>query len=128
MSVEAALRGTSSAPRSRAHPAAIYCGPHLAQLPCTTLHPRLDVVTVGEAMVLLPRNSWAARDLRQTFRALAPVPHSMWPRLARLGLRWAICPASAPMLRSIICAPRLDREGIDRRHVGESADHPPASC
>ena len=85
----------------------------------------LDVVTVGEAMVLFAAQQPGPLDRVETFaRATAGAELNVAIGLARLGLRVGyISRLGADSFGRHIAA-TLDREGIDRSHAGIDTGHP----
>ncbi len=90
-----------------------------------TLSSSFDVVTVGEAMVLFAAQQTGALEAVETFaRKSAGAELNVAIGLARLGLRVGyLSSVGDDTFGRTLCA-TLDREGVDRKHVNVSSEHP----
>jgi 2-dehydro-3-deoxygluconokinase len=85
----------------------------------------LDVITVGEAMVLFAAQQPGPLDAVERFaRMTAGAELNVAIGLARLGLRVGYISALGADTFGRTLTAALDREGIDRSHVALDADHP----
>ena len=85
----------------------------------------LDVITVGEAMVLFAAQQTGPLDAVESFnRTTAGAELNVAIGLARLGLRVGYISALGADSFGRHIAAALDREGVDRRHVAVDNGHP----